>query len=112
MESQKLPVEKHQPNDYWGRQYVVAHQLQETSESNAQTMSKTFSLKHLEITNANKKLREKNLKLENKKTQVMKENVEQKTKSFRTQEKGEEAQKNDSQWIKTNLLKMIYKKSF
>ena len=54
MESQKLPDEKQQPNDYWRRQYVVAHQLQKTCESNAQTMLKTFSLKRLEITNANK----------------------------------------------------------
>ena len=32
MESQKLTEEKQQPNDYWRRQYVVAHQLQKTSE--------------------------------------------------------------------------------
>ena len=63
MESQKLPEEEQQPNDYWQRQYVIAHQLQKTSESNAQKMLKTFFLKHLEITNANKKLGEKNLEL-------------------------------------------------
>ena len=80
MESQKPPEEKQLPNDYWRRQYVVAHQLQKTSESNAQTMLKTFSLKHLEITNANKKLGEKNLELGKKITQLMKENEEQKTK--------------------------------
>ena len=43
-------------------------------------MLKTFSLKHLEITNANKKLGEKNLELGKKITQIMKENVEQKVK--------------------------------
>ena len=43
LESQKIPEEKQQPNDYWWCQYVVAHQLQETSESNAQKMLKTFS---------------------------------------------------------------------
>ena len=79
MESQKPPEEKQQPNDYWRRQYVVAHQLQKTSKSNAQTMLKTFSLKHLEITNANKKLGEKNLELGKKIKQLMKENEEQKT---------------------------------
>ena len=43
-------------------------------------MLKTFSLKHLEITNANKKLGEKNLELGKKITQLIKENEEQKTK--------------------------------
>ena len=80
MELQKPPEEKQLPNDYWRRQYFVAHQLQKTKESNAQTMLKTFSLKHLEITNANKKLGEKNLELGKKITQLMKENEEQKAK--------------------------------
>ena len=80
LESQKLPEEKQQPNDYWRHKYVVAHQLQKTSESNSQTMLKTFSLKHLELTNANKKLGEKNLELGKKITQLMMENVEQRPK--------------------------------
>ena len=80
MDSQKPPEEKQLPNDYWRRQYVVGHQLQKTTKSNAQTMLKTFSLKLLEITNANKKLGEKNLELGKKITQLMKENEEQKAK--------------------------------
>ena len=43
-------------------------------------MLKTFSLTHLEITNANKKLGEKNMELGKKITQLMKENEEQKAK--------------------------------
>ena len=93
MESQKPPEEKQLPNDYWRRQYVVAHQLPKTSESNAQTMLKTFSLKHLEITNANKKLGEKNLELGKKITKLMKENKEQTAKISELKRKVKKTQK-------------------
>ena len=96
LESQKLPEEKKQPNDYWRRQYVVAHQLQKTSESNSQLRLKTFSLKHLEITNANKKLGEKNGELGKKITQLMKENVEQKAKTSELKRKVKKHKKRQS----------------
>ena len=112
MESQKPPEEKQLPNDYWRRQDVVAHQLQKTSESNAQTMLKTFSLKHLEITNANKKLGEKNLELGKKITQLMKENEEQKAKISELKRKVKKNTKSDNQGIIPNQLRTMCKKSF
>ena len=95
MESQKLPEEKQQPNDYWQRQCVVAHQLQKTSESNAKTMLKTFSLKHLEITNANKNRRkESGARKENNSINEGKRRT--KSQNFRTQKKGKNYKKRQS----------------
>ena len=93
MESQKPPEEKQLPNDYWRRQYVVAHQLQKTSESNAQTMLKTFSLKHLEITNANKKTWRKESGARKENNAINKGKRRTKNQNSRAQKKGKKTQK-------------------
>ena len=79
MWSQKLPEEKQQPNNYWRRQYVVAHQLQKIRKSNAQTMLKTF-FETFRDNKCQQKTWRKDSEARKKITKLMKENAEKKAK--------------------------------
>ena len=47
-------------DSYWRRQYVLTHSMHKDSESNMQALSRSYSVKNLQIKNAMKKLTEKN----------------------------------------------------
>ena len=80
MESQKPPEEKQLPNDYWRRQYVVAHQLQKNQRIKRANYVKNVLLETFRNNKCQQKVGEKNLELGKKITQLMKENEEQKAK--------------------------------